>query len=105
MEGYSTNGKTLQKVICETKDILDQHKTSPSEKLYYFKKYKDCTAILTNKKTNYYVYCIFDVYGPFKELSDCTKLRRIINIKTEAHHQAMVNSWSEKTFVNMSLAY
>ena len=93
---YKTNGKTLQKVITETRQIIDAHKIEPKEKIYYFKKYQDCTAILTNKKSTYYVNCLFDVYGPFKTIQACLKFRQILNINNSALRQAEVNSWSKE---------
>jgi len=89
---YSTTQKTIHQVIQDTKAILKKYEVKPEGKLFYLKKYQDCTSILTDNKV-YYVSCLNDIYGPFKDTKKCTDLRRIIFTNTNAHQQAMVNSW------------
>ena len=103
MEKYKTEGKQIHQVICDTRTILKSYKTKQTERLFNFKQFDDCTSIVTNKKTNYYVYCLYDLYGPFKTFDDCYAIRRLIRINTEAHSQAMVNSWSDNDLLGATV--
>ena len=93
---YSTKNKTAQQVMKETKVIIDSHEVTPEGKLYYFKKYKDCTAILEDKKGNYYVNELFSVYGTFKTFKECSAFRTILAIHAESHTQLMHASWKSE---------
>ena len=91
---YSTKGKTIAKIIKETRQIIAKHKINkPKCKLFYIKKYNDCTAIIESKAGKMYVNQLYDVYGPFKTLQLCADFRRVLNIENSALRQAEVNSW------------
>ena len=94
---YNTKNKTIDQVIKDTRKIIAKYKTDPEGKLYYIKKYQDCTAIIESKKTGkLYVNCLFDIYGPFKDFMECLTFRKILNLESNALRQAEVNSWSKE---------
>ena len=91
---YSTKDKTIKQVKEETRDILKKHEVKPKGKLFYIKKYNDCTAIIEKKTTGrLYVSCLYTVYGSFKDIQACFDFRKIINLHNNAHRQAEVNAW------------
>jgi hypothetical protein len=93
---YNTKGKTIAEVVKETREIIKKHRINkPKGKLYYIKKYQDCTAIIESKTTGkMYVNQLYDIYGPFKTLQLCSDFRHILNLENNALRQAEVNSWN-----------
>jgi len=91
---YDTTNKTVDQVIKDTRGIIAKHKTKPAGKLFYVKKYQDCTAIIESKKTGkLYVNQLYDIYGPFKDLTACLEFRKILNLESNALRQAEVSAW------------
>ena len=94
---YNTKNKTVDQVIKETRKIIAKYKVKPEGKLFYVKKYQDCTSIIESKKTGkLYVNCLFNIYGPFKDFETCLQFRKILNIENNALRQAEVNAWSRE---------
>ena len=98
MKEYNTEGKTTLIVMQETREIIQNHKRDFNKlgKLYYLKKYQDCTSIVTTgpgPHEKLYVNCLYDVYGPFKDIKSCFAMRHLINTNNNAHHLLMTSSW------------
>ena len=95
MKKYNTTNKEIKTVMKETTELMKVNKanTDNLSKLYYLRKYNDCTAILTDKHDHYYLNCLFDVYGPYKTTKDALNMRAVVNINQRAHNQLMVSSW------------
>jgi hypothetical protein len=91
---------TIQEVIAKTSKIKERKivKGNTNGRFIYLKKYNDCTAILfdKNKVNEYYVLELFDVYGKFPTLKKAIQFRHVLHLHTEAHKQAMHNSWKEE---------
>jgi len=87
--------KTIMQVIKETRSKMKKKEVVPKGKLYYVKKnFGNCISLLRKENSSkYYVSCLMDLYGPFETVPEAQEFKKIIELNSEAHKQAMWSSW------------
>lgn len=87
--------KTILEAIKETNKKLKKKEIVPKEKLYYVRRnFGNCMSLLRKENSSkYYISCLMDVYGSFETIPQAQKFKKIIELNSEAHKQAMWSSW------------